>query len=581
MNVVSKILNRIFNSNFTRRLESIDFFRVLLIILAAIFASNAFFFPHFPITHERSNFTVLAQLAKNVEQGYYFSTWFPDYAGGGEPVFLFYAPFAYYVAEIFHLFSFSIVPSIKLTFAISFILSGISMYIYASYFLKNKNAGLIAAVAYLFVPYHLVDSNVRGDVPETFAFVWIPLIFYCIHRGVSEGNPVKYGTTSGIFLGFLVLTHNPSALIITYLILFYFLFLVFIKNKKKVVTIGLLTIIVGLGCSAYFWMPAISEKESVHIDYLTRPLYSLENNYVDPTTLVSRPNWDIEYSGPGKSNGMPLTLGLLYLVMVFYSMVVCLKRKDKHAIFFLLVFFSCAFLTTQYGLRTLIALPYMERYPPFMEYLQFPWRLMIVTAFASSILFGYSAKHMLTEFKWFRIKSFKIKSKIPTIFTLLALIVLVNYKYTAAAGGFYEYDPDPNDPNQMIRYEYIPTGCNQVSFQTPDIQTNNNHASYTLLVKKGDYWKLNINTNVSTAVKFKVFNFTGWNGYIDNQRVSITSDSNGLVIINVPPGEHTVELKFEDTPLRLKSKLITIVTIFFAIVLLIYSRRIYENKANK
>ena len=570
MKILSNFLNRTLNSNFTRRLESIDFFRVLIIILAAIFASKAFFFPHYLKTHEPGNFAILSQLDKNVEQGYYRSIWFPDYAGGGEPVFLFYAPFAFYVAEIFHLFSFSIVTSIKLTFVTSYILSGISMYIYASYFLKNKNAGLIAAVAYLFVPYHLVDSNVRGDLPETFAFVWIPLVFYFIHKGVSEGNPVKYGTISGIFLGFLVLTHNPSALINTYLILFYFLFLVFIKNKKTVITIGLLTIIVGLGCSSFFWIPAIKEMESVHMDLIVRQ-YPLHNNYVAPSILISRPNWDIEVSGPGRENGMPLTLGLLYLVMVFYSMV-CIKRKDKHVSFFLLVFFIFAFLTTLYGLRILKVLPYME-------YLQFPWRLMIVTSFTSSILFGYSAKHMLTEFKRFRIKSFKIKSKKPIIFTLLALIVLVNYKYTAAAGGFYE--PDPNDPNQMRRKEYIPVGCTQVSLQTPDIQLNNNHASYTLLVKKGNYWNLNINTNVNTVVKFKVFNFTGWNGYIDSQRVSITSDSNGLIIINVPPGEHTVELKFEDTPLRSKSKLITIVTIFFVIVLLIYSRKIYENKENK
>ena len=41
----------------------------------------------------------------------------------------------------------------------------------------GKTAGFVAAIFYLFAPYHLLDLHYRASVGEVLSFVFIPLVF--------------------------------------------------------------------------------------------------------------------------------------------------------------------------------------------------------------------------------------------------------------------------------------------------------------------------------------------------------------------------------------------------------------------
>src|SRR3989338_3642097 len=99
--------------------------------------------------------------------------WTPEFnAGYGDPHFLFSYFLPYFLASVIHKIGFSLIFSIKALLAITYIFSGIFMYIWVKHEI-NEKAGLIAAVFYLFAPYHLVDVHFRVTVAESMAFVFL------------------------------------------------------------------------------------------------------------------------------------------------------------------------------------------------------------------------------------------------------------------------------------------------------------------------------------------------------------------------------------------------------------------------
>ena len=77
------------------------------------------------------------------------------------------------------------------------------------------------------------------------------------------------------------------------------------------------------------------------------------------------------------------------------------------------------------------------------------------------------------------------------------------------------------------------------------------------------------------------FYFPGWNLYIDNRPAPIEfQDPNqrGVITYQVPPGRHTIDLKFEDTRVRRLGKIISLFSIISFSVLFLFRRKITINK---
>jgi len=88
--------------------------------------------------------------------------------GYGYPLFNYYSPLAYSVAEFFHLTGFSLINSLKITFALCHIVGVFGMYFFASLFWGNLG-GFISAIIFLLAPYQATDSFVRGAIAESLA----------------------------------------------------------------------------------------------------------------------------------------------------------------------------------------------------------------------------------------------------------------------------------------------------------------------------------------------------------------------------------------------------------------------------
>jgi len=121
----------------------------------------------------------------------------PRWAGNlnytyGHPVIMFLYPLTNYLGSFLHFLGFSIINSIKILFGLSYIASGVFMYLWIKRLWGQKSWFLFAAIFYLFAPYRFVDLYVRAALGEHLAFVFIPLVCFLLTELIKKSkNEVK------------------------------------------------------------------------------------------------------------------------------------------------------------------------------------------------------------------------------------------------------------------------------------------------------------------------------------------------------------------------------------------------------
>jgi hypothetical protein len=76
----------------------------------------------------------------------------------------------------------------------------------------------------------------------------------------------------------------------------------------------------------------------------------------------------------------------------------------------------------------------------------------------------------------------------------------------------------------------------------------------------------------TTHVTINSIYFPGWQVLVDNRIVSIDySNPRGLITFVLPQGNHTVRVQFVETPIRLVSDIVSVVSLIMLLILCIYS----------
>jgi len=265
----------------------------------------------------------LHQLVSNLSAGVFPARWMPDAAYGlGYPFFNFYASLPYYIAALFKLWGFGFIWAIKLTQLLGFVAAAASMYLLAKHLFQREASAILAALAYTYAPYHLVNVYVRGDaLSEFYAFVFYPLIFWALLRlrsslSNNQFSPritrisLIYPLAGNIALlalayGGLILTHNVSALIFSAFMLLYILLTSsFQPPTSKWLASSALGL--GLAISAWYWIPALLEGNYVQLQHQTTGYLNYSNHFrgldlVQP----SLPRTDTLRHGAGTGRARP------------------------------------------------------------------------------------------------------------------------------------------------------------------------------------------------------------------------------------------------------------------------------------
>ncbi|MBK8049480.1 MAG: hypothetical protein IPK16_21605 [Anaerolineales bacterium] len=112
----------------------------------------------------RTHMLRVAALERAIRDGVWLPRWMPEMQlGHGYPLFNFYGPAAYYVAVALGLVGGSTQVGFVLTMALAILMGGLGMYFWARdvFGTQRSWAALVAAVAYLYAPYLLLNVYVR------------------------------------------------------------------------------------------------------------------------------------------------------------------------------------------------------------------------------------------------------------------------------------------------------------------------------------------------------------------------------------------------------------------------------------
>ncbi len=464
--------------------------------------------------------------------------------GFGYPLFLFSYPLPYYLGEVVHLLGPGIVNSVKLVFILSVFLSALTMFLLGRKLWGNL-AGLIAAVFYLYLPFRMVDLYVRGSIGESLAFIFYPLLFW-LGLNLLEKRTGMWVVFAAAALAGLILTHNVMALMF---IPFWFAFMIVwsFKTKGSLNTYYLiLTTFLGFFLSAFFWLPALLEKKYVLLGQM--PIANLWENFVSLPKLLL-PSWG--YGLPNQPDAFSFQIGWVHLL----GFVLGLLAIRKQTVMVLFSFFSFLLLTI---LMFPVAYPFWH-YVPLFSTIDFPWRLLGIMGFFVSLTAGGLIVSGLGK-------------KLAVVLSVLVIIVNLGYAKPLAVINKGDDYYRTNDATTTSFDELMPTSVKvkprekpreKVSGANPQIEVKlagltYNSKEISFLAEAGKNTDLKINT----------IYFPGWQAFIDGQKQEIKYDNqSGLMTVALPAGEHTVDLKWQSTPVRRIADLISLVSLITVIFL--------------
>ena len=357
---------------FTRPLRA-AFARPRLIILAAgaVLGTPLLFYGLLPFGHD-----VTQHLGwyKAFRQSFWSGDLYPRWmasanAGLGSPIFLVYGPLPFWIAAALRavvphpLAHRYVLPEFTVAAWVALVASGWACYVWLRS-MASERAALVAAVLYMAIPYHLwTDLYVRGDIPECWALVWMPLLLYYVHR-VACGKPRAH-LWLAISYALLIASHLFTVLLFSLVPLAYALLLAPAGSRPQALLKTAAGMSLGVGLAAIYLFPALQQESNIPASALTSlPLYSYARNF-----LVADRRLLTEWTG------FPARMGWLTLDTV--AVTVCFAAigrgsPQRHQLLFWVG--VCALCL---ALMLPIGAP-IWRHAPLLQKVQFPWRFNVV-----------------------------------------------------------------------------------------------------------------------------------------------------------------------------------------------------------
>ncbi len=543
------------------------YFGIIVSLLIGLLAGSQLLTNQNFSLHDESQMANLKQYQVAFDHGQFPPRWASDvHFGKGSPYLSFNYQIPYYIAYVINQFGFDLFTSYKLTLLISLLLGTLGAYLLCRTRLNSLHS-IIGALFYSTIPYHAIDVYVRGTIGESYAialFPWVLLTFYRLIKSSTFRN----GLLFGLSFAFLILSHQPSTLLLVPILMIISLSVMVSKRNFSILKPLMVAVTTSLAISAYYWIPILAESK------LIEPVapFNFYDHFPFITQLIYSP-WGFDGSIWGPDDGMSFRIGFagLFVVAFFIAqLTLSFYRKkfklESFALFLsvLLVLFlmniRSSFLWNEFGLTSLI---------------QFPWRLLSVFSLVLLLLF---IDILATLTKPNRI--------------LFSLIILGASLFLDLRVFHPGTITDHNDCYYLRRY--LPSYClNSDEYVSTDYlgytenyiplplgavrQPANPSSKFKTLDPKTEYsltkvspfnYELHIKSENGDTFIFDNFSYPGWHVYVNGQKIYTSKTTQGTLQFSVPNGAVTAVVKFEENSLRQSANLLSVVSIISLIYLL-------------
>ncbi|KKT49645.1 MAG: hypothetical protein UW41_C0003G0012 [Candidatus Collierbacteria bacterium GW2011_GWC2_44_18] len=545
----------------------LELFLLLLLLPAVADIFKPGFFP----MHDDLQVFRLYEVHKCILDGQIPCRWVPDAGYGyGYPLMEFYPPMPYYPMELMVLLGAGYFLPVKVMFALAFLLSGLGMYLLAKEFF-GRWGGILAGVIYVYSPYHSVDIYVRGAMNEGWGMIWFPFVLLYIYRLITKEKSKTDFILLSIALMLQLTSHNVMTLVFAPTAIIWAIFWMWKTGKFTAIKNLFLAGLLGIGLSAFFFIPVVLEQKFVHVDSMTIGYFNYLAHFADIKQLFLSRFWGYGGSTWGPEDGMSFSIGHVQWLGALLAAIMATFRlkKQKYTSMMILMVVAFGFL---YAFLTHSRSNFIWERLSILQFAQFPWRLVALIVFYFSFATGYLVTIAIPKI---------LK---PILFSVLILsTILLNAPFfrferhvrvtiqekmsglsweNQVTGGIFDYLPrsapkPPGGPAFTIP-QYLEGQGGILNFKA-----GSNWMSFDVHV-----------SSPSAKVMLPLYTFPGLTTKIDGKKVFTEIDPDlGRVVVTVNQGVHSVWSKIGYTTVRLLSDLLTLFSTLILIKLISDDRK--------
>ncbi len=536
----------------------LKFYPIYIVVILGVLPLFDLFHAGLPLTHDGKDHVVrIANFYASLSEGILIPRWAENLNWGyGHPVMMFLYPLPSYFASFFHVLGFSLIDSLKIVFGVSFIFSGLGMYIWLRKLLGIE-AGLLGAILYLFAPYRFVNVYVRGAIGEHVAFLFIPFIlFFITQLFLDTRSSLRFLIVNflgiALFTAGLILSHNAlSILFLAFAGIYAVIIFFYNRNIMKFITLGI-GVFWGFLLSSFFWIPALIEGKYTLRDIVTGDSeYALR--FVETPLKFFSPEWSYGITGQ-----LSVQIGIVHLLVIAISVIAVVKLTKKEPMkksLYIFALFSLIFSL----FMMLRESNFIWSFVSTIQKFQFPWRFLSLTVLASSLVGAYAILLVKKE---------------KRIFGLILVVVFAVLFY----GSYWRANDYLNREDLFFKSVYEGTTDTGESAPVWSVRFMEERPDAHIEILQGEVFiqeksrssvlhEYSIISSDSARIKENTLYFPGWNIYINNKKLNPDTEiqyqdpaHRGVMTFNIDEGESNVRVVFEDTKLRFVSNVISLIS---------------------
>jgi len=493
---------------------------------------------------------VFARLGPNINFGY------------GGPLFQFYPPLFSYAVLTLHKAGLGFIAASKAMLTLNLWIAGVGVYVYARWLTGSRWAAVASSLLYLFAPYLLIVTYERGAAAESTALALLPWLFWSIHHLLDDARFGRVGLAA-VLVALVMLAHNISALFMIPTVMLFVGLVALHERRLHGVLPVLAAVGLGLGLSAFYWIPALGEMRFTKLeDHMLDEITDVLNWLLAPGEVLQRSFLHV-YQGVER-----FRLAVWTFVLACLATVGLLLRPHPRRFalgVLLLVFFLIV------GMQLSYTEPFWA-HMPLVRFIQFPWRLFGMGSLCVALAVGaLLIQERAGEQRFWVIARLVIVLAVSAIVSLTHLQVErlpTWYAYDEAqidradlfalgrAGFSLFIDYMPRDV--AIGFE-MPVGRPPEVTQQPPLPA----APVMQIMEAGqNYLRLHTQADFDFPLRFHRIFFPGWQVIVDGRPVPTDGTGPlGLVTATIPAGEHTVTIRFTQTTLRRVADMLSLLSL--------------------
>lgn len=564
---------------------------LLALSLPAVFWLCA---PGFYEPHDLHHFADIYQMVRAFQSGQIPPRLGPDFTFGyGYPLFNFYYVLPFYLGAFWSLLVGSLAAGFKFVFITSVILSVYGMYLFLREFV-GKWPAIVGSTLFLYTPYRAVEIYVRGAMGEALALSLLPFVLWGIVRIMKRPKNKKLIVGISLITAAFILSHNYLwALAFPWIGVLVLLLMKKKQNKTSVIGL-LLTGLLSIGLTAYWWLPALIESKLV----ASITPFPLVDHFPFIRQLII-PSWGYGSSVWGPGDEISFQVGLVNLTVVGIVLLFGLYKVMRHPEFISGSPLRKILNQVQNDNRLLLAawaligfslssfMMNIRSYPiwkiiPFANFIQFPWRLLIFTTLFTSTL----AAVLVEVLPWPR-------KKVAGIL-IIGASILLTFNYFQPSQVFYRTDNDylarffanrtVIGKKDEVSGEYLQYSEDYLLLPNWVERRPSNLPRSKVTIDDGlvldieeissIYWKSEVIAAEETKVTFHAYYFPGWYAKVNRKDTEINhGEPYGQIQVAIPEGKHKIEFFWKETKLRRVANYISFAGLIGVFVTLFYPFR--------